>query len=336
MQPERCQIVFRIFTFAALALAPASQADAQRRPLARIGDRAIYEEELLPSIGAQLHQLKNQEYELRMTALQNLVNQRLLEEEAKGTGLSIQQFLLERVDRLVPPPDSGEIEAYYLEHKDPLSRQLEEIKAQLERTVSGIKLRQARKDYFEALQRKAGVSILFSQPRVNVSPDPVRTRGNPDAPVTIIEFADFECPASQKMEPTLAQILDRYEGKVRIAFLDFPLKAIHPMAARAAEATRCAGEQRKFWEYHDLLLSKEDARLDPDGLGEHARNIGLELERFGTCLESRRFAAAVANDTLDGYRSGVSATPTFFVNGIQLVGIQPASALSKIIDSELL
>ena len=269
-----------------------------------------------------------------MSALQNLVNQKLLEEEAKGTGLSIQQFLLEKVDGRVPPPDSREVEAYYLAHKDPLGRPLEKIKPQLELTVAGSKLQQARKAYFDALRRKAGVSILFSRPRVEIPTDSSRIRGNPDAPVSIVEFADFECPISQQVEPTLAQVLGRYGGKVSIAFLDFPLKSIHPLAERAAEASRCAGEQSKFWDYHDLLLGKE-ARLDPDGLREYARTTGLNIEQFGACLESRKFEAPVARDILAGYRSGISVTPTFYVNGIELVGIQQLSAFETIIDAEL-
>ncbi len=333
MQAATRRTILGILT---IALVPVlnGQSGAPRQPLARIGDRAIYEEDLLPLVSAQLFQLKNQEYELKSKALTNLINQTLLKEEAKGTGLSPQAFLMEKVDRNVRPPSAEEVEAYYQAHKDPLNRPFEQIKAQLEQTVKGLKLQQARDEYFAALQRKAGVSILFSRPRVEIVTDPSRTRGNQDALVTIVEFADFECPYSQQAEPALRAVLEEYKGKVRFAFLDFPLKAIHPLAEQAAEASRCAGEQGRFWEYHDRLLGK-DARLDPEGLREHARILGLDMERFRGCLESGKFAASVASDVVAGYKSGVPATPTFYVNGTALVGIQSASDLKKAVESEL-
>src|SRR5437773_3740643 len=134
----KLKIILSLTAIAGLASALSAQVKAPRQPLARIGDQAIYEEDLMPSIGPQLFQLKNHEYELRMTGLQNLINQRLLKEEAKGSGLSIQEFLAKKVLQ-APPPSASELEAYYLEHRDPLGRPFEEIKAQLEQTVTQIK-----------------------------------------------------------------------------------------------------------------------------------------------------------------------------------------------------
>jgi protein-disulfide isomerase len=305
-----------------------------RQPVARVGEQQIYEEDLLPLIGAQLIQLKDQEYELRMRALQNMINQKLLEQEARGMGLSIQQLLAEKVDRNVPPPTAAEVQSYYLAHKDPLGRSLDDVKDQLEKIVGQLKLQQARKEYLEPLQRKAGVSIMLSRPRASVLPDPVRAIGPADAPVTIIEFADFECPYCQQAEAVLKQVRDKYKDKIRVAFRDFPLKPIHPLAVPAAEASRCAAEQGKYWEYHDQLFSK-DASLDPGGLRNHAQAAGLDVQDFTTCLDSRKFEADVENDLLAGYKAGVSGTPTFYINGLQLTGSQAAPALEKIIDEEL-
>jgi len=128
--------------------------------------------------------------------------------------------------------------------------------------------------------------------------------------------------------------LNRYRGKVRLGFRDFPLRQIHARAELAAEASRCAGEQGKFWEYHDLLYSNQ-ARLDPDALQEHSRSIGLDEERFRACLESGKFVSPIEGDLQEGAKYGVSATPTFYINGVVLVGNQPVSAFENIIDSEL-
>jgi protein-disulfide isomerase len=323
-----------VFTIVALAPASSAQTNDTRQPLARIGDQAVYEEDLLPSLGPQLLQLKNQEYELRMTALRNLINQRLVQEDAKESGLSVQEFLAKKVDLTTPPPSASELESYYLNHKDPLGRPFDEIKPQLVQTVTQIKVQQTRNEYVERLQQKAGVSILYSRPRVEIDTDVSRIRGKVDAPVTIVEFADYECPYCQAAEEAVKQVMDKYQDQVRFVFLDFPLRPIHPLAQQAAEASRCAGEQGKFWEYHDRLISK-GARLDPEGLQEQARQLGADLDRFGACLQSRKFEARVESDVVSGYKSGVSGTPTFYVNGVALVGNQPASAFTKIIDAEL-
>jgi protein-disulfide isomerase len=132
----------------------------------------------------------------------------------------------------------------------------------------------------------------------------------------------------------VAKVLDKYKGKVRFGFRDFPLRQIHPQAEQAAEASRCAADQGKFWEYHDLLYSNQP-RLDSDSLREHARSAGLDPERFGTCLASGKFVAPIESDLQAGVVAGVSATPTFYINGVPLVGVQSASAFEKIIDSEL-
>jgi protein-disulfide isomerase len=139
----------------------------------------------------------------------------------------------------------------------------------------------------------------------------LRLRGNPDAPVTIVEFSDFQCPYCQAAEPIIGEVLDKYKDKVRLSYRDFPLKQIHPYSEQAAEASRCAGEQGKFWEYHDLLYANQ-ANLDQAGLIEHARTARLDVDRFSTCLVSGKFRAPVDSDLQVGMRAGVSGTPAFY------------------------
>jgi protein-disulfide isomerase len=170
---------------------------------------------------------------------------------------------------------------------------------------------------------------------VEVAVDPARLRGEPNAPVTIVEFADFQCPYCRTVETVLAQLRDKYQSKVRFAFRDFPLRAIHPQAQAAAEASRCAGEQGKFWEYHDLLFANQ-SRLNADTYRDLAGSAGLDGERFAACLASGKYRAQIENDLAAGAASGVSGTPAFIINGTVLTGSQPLSAFEKIIDSQLL
>jgi protein-disulfide isomerase len=318
----------------ALALPPVLEAQTPPQPLARIGDQAIYEEDLLTLIGPQLWQLKNQEYEMKSKALQNFIYQRLLDQEAQRKGLSPETFFEQMVDRNLPPLSAGEVEAYYLAQKDRLDRPFQEMKPQLEQALAQARRLKAHQDFLNQLMRETGTVILLARPRVEATPDPARVQGNPDAPVTIVEFADFQCPYCQAVQQTLKEVLEKYKGKVRLGFRDFPLRPIHPNAQQAAEASRCAAEQGRFWQYHDLLYQNQ-ARLDSDGLKDQARTVGLNVERFEACRASGKFKAAIENDLQAGSKYGVSATPTFYINGVTLSGSQPSSAFESVIESEL-
>jgi protein-disulfide isomerase len=321
---------------AIVALAPAlsAQTSAPREPVARIGDQTIYDEDLLPSIAGQLWQLKNQEYDLKSRALENLLNQRALEAAAKSKELSNDAFLEQTVDRNVPPPSAPEIEAYYLAQKDRINRPLNEVRPQLEQALAQAKRQQARQEYIDQLRKSNGVAILLRRPKIEVAADPARVRGNPDAAVTIVEFGDFQCPFCREVQPTLKAVMDKYSGKVRLGFRDFPLRQIHPQAQPAAEAGRCAAEQGKFWEYHDLLYANQ-TKLDPNGLKEQARTAALDVERFDACLAGGKFKPQIESDLQSGTGAGITGTPGFFINGVPLTGAQPLSEFEKIIDSQL-
>jgi protein-disulfide isomerase len=140
-------------------------------------------------------------------------------------------------------------------------------------------------------------------------------RGSKDAPVTMIEFSDYQCPFCKRhVDQTVPGFVKDYveTGKLRYAFRDFPLTAIHPLAAKAAEAARCAGEQGKYWEMHDRLFANQK-ELQPEKLPTHAQAIGLDEPKFRECLDQGRYAAAVQKDVDEGARLGITGTPTVVV-----------------------
>jgi protein-disulfide isomerase len=151
--------------------------------------------------------------------------------------------------------------------------------------------------------------------------------------VTIVEFSDYECPYCRQVEPTVKQLLAKYGDQVRISYRDYPLTAIHPQAMIAAEASRCALEQGKFWEYHDQLFAAP--KLDKDALIEYARNLKLDDKQFGSCLSNQKYKADIEKDEQEGRKAGVNGTPAFFVNGVVLSGAQPQDAFTRVIDDEL-
>ncbi|MFH1587007.1 MAG: thioredoxin domain-containing protein [Candidatus Diapherotrites archaeon] len=167
----------------------------------------------------------------------------------------------------------------------------------------------------------------------NLADDDDAVRGPEDAKITIVEFSDFECPFCGRAIPTVEQVMEEYEGDVKLIFKDFPL-SFHQNAQKAAEAAECAGEQDKFWEMHDLLFDNQTALAISD-LKQYAVDLGLDTGAFNSCLDNGDMAAEVSADFAAGQAAGVSGTPTFFINGQKIVGAQPFSAFKAIIDAEL-
>ncbi len=174
----------------------------------------------------------------------------------------------------------------------------------------------------------------------------VAPRGSQKAPVTIIEFSDYQCPYCRRhVDQTMPRLLDDYvkKGTVRYAFRDYPLSEIHPLAAKAAEAARCAGDQGKYWEMHDRLFANQKD-LQPEKLPEHAQAIGLDVGKYRTCLDDSRHAAAVQQDLKAGGQLGAEGTPTFVLglsdgnqvkDGVIIHGAQPIAVFKAEIDKLL-
>lgn len=303
-------------------------------PVATINGQPIYEDDLMPSIASQLRPLRNQEYEIEKQGLERLIDQKLLEAEAKKKGIAPDKLVQQEVDAKASDPTDAEVNAFYLAQKNQLgNRSFDDVKAQLKAQLKQAKLQQARQDFYAQLRKQAQVAVLLQPPRTQVSYDAARVRGNPKAPVMIVEFADFQCPYCQAVEPTLDAVYAKYKDEVAIAFRDLPLTQIHPFAQGAAEAARCAGEQGKFWEYHDLLF--KDRRLDTNGLLDEARALKLDDKQFQSCLTSGKYKPQVQADAQDGMRAGVSGTPGFFINGAYFDGNQPEATFDKAIQDAL-
>jgi len=174
----------------------------------------------------------------------------------------------------------------------------------------------------QALHAQAQVVVHLKPPppfRAQVTADGAPFQGAANTLVTIVEFTDFHCPFCQRVQPTPAEVLQKYGHKVRLVFGDFPIASLRPEAPRAHVAARCAEEQGKFWAYHDKLFAVP-ARSTPEQLKAYAQDVGLDLIAFPGCLNSKKHEAAVQKDIEMGNRLGVTGTPTFFINGQPLVG----------------
>ena len=171
---------------------------------------------------------------------------------------------------------------------------------------------------------------------IEVSADNDAVLGDPNAPVTIIEFSDYECPFCGRFyQNTMPQLISEYidTGKAKLIFRDFPL-SFHKSAQKASEAAECAGDQGKYYEMHDKIFENQQSITVSD-LKVYAEQIGLKVDEFNVCLDTDKHKDEVLQDFRDGQKAGVSGTPSFFINGKMLVGAQPFEAFKKIIDDEL-
>jgi protein-disulfide isomerase len=301
--------------------------------VAIVNGQPIRDADLMASVRSQLQQLRSQEYQIKSQALDNMIRSKVLEAEAQKRGLTVDKLLDQEVEPLVKVEDA-QVQAAYDAQKASIGRPFEDVKEQIRQSLKQQQTRDAKQEFAEFLVSRSNVSVLLQPPRIEVTFDPARVKGNPNAPVTIVEFSDFECPFCKAAEPTVKHIMEKYEGKVRLAYRDLPIRGSHPHADAAAEAARCAGDQGKFWDYHDRLFT-EQAKLDPPSLKEHARSVGLDAAQFDACVESRKFKSKVQEDSDQAFEAGISGTPGFFINGILLNGAQPSAAFEKVIESEL-
>ncbi len=200
-------------------------------------------------------------------------------------------------------------------------------------TAQQTTLLQTRQQYLKRLREHPERTPLEA-PKSEVSFDPARLRGRSNAPVMIVEFSDFQCPFCRKVQATLRSVLAKYEGRVSLAYRDFPLRGMHGQAELAAESARCAGEQGEFWEYHDLLFENPD-KFNRNSLMELARDLKLNEKQFDGCLSGGKYRAKVEEDLQQGIRAGVLGTPGIFINGILVSGAQPEATFERIIESEL-
>ena len=170
--------------------------------------------------------------------------------------------------------------------------------------------------------------------RYDVASEGFPSIGPADAPITIVEFSDYQCPFCKRWHDEVYQsLLNEYPGQIRLVYRHLPLTSIHPDAFPAAEAAMCAGEQNSYWPYHEMLFSNTE--LGSSIYTRYAQELGLDLNSFETCVAERKYEENVQSDLDFALGLGVRSTPTFFINGLAVVGAQPLNVFKQVIDKEL-
>ncbi|MCL4837192.1 MAG: DsbA family protein [Thermoanaerobaculia bacterium] len=301
--------------------------------VAEIDGQPITMAELEQSVAGQLAQLDKQRRELLEQNLGRLIEEKLLEREALARGVTKEALTATEISAKVQPVTDADVDAWYEANKARLGgRAKESIAPQIQQFLANERGTEARAGFLSSLREKYKVRILLEPHRVKVAATGP-AKGPAGAPITIVEFSEFECPFCARVNPTLDQVRATYGDKVRIVFRHLPLP-MHANAFKASEASLCADEQGKFWEMHDAMFA-DQRNLGVDALKAKAASIGLDAARFDECLDSGRHAAQVQADLAEGQQVGANGTPTFFINGRLLSGAQPFEAFKELIDDEL-
>jgi protein-disulfide isomerase len=327
---------------AAAAARPAPAADTDEDAgtvVATIDGEAVTLGDLDEKLAAELHQARmehrQQMHEIRRTGIERLVAERLLAAEAKRMGLEDEDALIQQlIEDGTPAPTDEEVRAFYDQNQQMMEGQpFEMVGPQIAQFLHQRKKQEHFGKILEGLRAKANVTIDLPEPRVAVDASGP-AKGPEDAPVTIVEFSDFECPFCGRAKGVSRQIEEAYGDQVRFVFRHFPLPH-HQRAPRAAEASLCADAQGEFWALHDVMFQNQQALSDED-IKRYAGSIeGLDSEKFEACFTGGEMQARVRADIDAGRSVGVTGTPAFFVNGILITGAQPFEAFKEIIDREI-
>ena len=298
--------------------------------VARVGGSNLTMADLQKKEGGKLLQAEYQYYLNERKVLEELIDDQLLADEARRLNMSLDQLLDKEVYKGVKDPTEDQLEVYYegLDTKEPY----EAVRADVLTHIRELRRAKARAAYVENLRKQASINVLLMPPSADINLAKAYTKGSQDAPVVFVEFADYECPYCQKVNPQLQQLKKEYGDKVAIVYKDFPLP-MHHTAEKAAEAARCAGEQGKYWEYHDVLFYSK--QTDADALKEHAKVLKLDGDKFASCLDNGTQAAAVKQDLDEARSLGLTGTPSFFVNGHFVSGVVDYEALKDMVNQQL-
>jgi protein-disulfide isomerase len=313
-----------------------------KTPVARVGSSVITAGELeiaaRPQVARLEAQIAEQAHGAKAQALDQLVEKRLLEDRAKKEGVTPEKLIEREVTSKLPEPSEADVQGMYDRAKGS-GRELppfEQVKGEIVKVLKERTAGEARKAYIDRLAADAKVTKMMPPllpPKVEIAAEGPSKGADKGAPITIVEFSDFQCPFCSRAEEVVNRVMDTYKGKIRLVYRDYPLP-FHGDAQKASEAALCAGEQGKYWEMHSKLFANQQALTVPQ-LKDHAKGLGLDDGKFGSCLDGGAKAKEVAASKKAGDEAGVNGTPAFFINGRLISGAQPFDRFKEIIDHEL-
>jgi protein-disulfide isomerase len=302
--------------------------------LATVGTKSFTRAEIETLVKPKLVEVEAQKFEIMREGLDEAIATELFKLESTARKITPEQLEKDEIEAKIPAPSDADIQKVYDDNKEDLQGQtLEAVKPQIVEYLKAEKAQGRRAAFISELKAKYKTVDNLKAPKVEVATAGRPERGGAKAPVTIVEFSDYQCPFCKRGEDSVQKVFDTYGDKVRIVFRDYPLP-FHERARPAAEAASCANAQGKFWDYNKKLFANQGA-LSDDNFKSYAKDLGLDAAKFDECYAKKPFSAAIDKDLADGAAAGVNGTPAFFINGRSLSGAQPFEKFKEIIDEEL-
>lgn len=292
--------------------------------IGQIGDLLLTEDQMRKDLGLNLYRAEENVYQVKKAWVEKMAKDYLFNKAAKDAKMSRKDWDTKEIDSQVAVPTDSEVQAFMIQRTGDISKmesgRLAQLKQQAAQYLLSLRRNQRETTIYQQLVQTTPLTISLQEP-VQPKVDVAFTADNPskgpkDAPVTIIEFTDFQCPWCQKSQESVKAVEKTYEGKIKLIARQLPLTQIHPRAFPAAEAAFCAKEQGKFWEYRDKLFEKQE--LQDADFTRYAKELKLKEKKFAKCVETHKYTSLVQADMNDAQRYGVTGTPTFFVNGTQV------------------
>lgn len=309
---------------------PDSEAD-RARVFATVNGKPITSANVEDSLKVFIASVQEQVYDLRKDVLEAKINDLLLDQEAKRRNMTAADLYRAEVAPRVKPSTGEDARRFYEENKSRLTGSFEQLRPQIIQYLESSQRRNAEKAFADGLRKGASVEVFLKPPDppvFDIAIDDRPWRGGANAPVTIVEFTDYECPSCGATQPVLEEVAKEFGDRVKLVARNFPLDQ-HKHAFKAAEAAEAAQEQGKYWEYVAILFQNQKA-LEIEKLKEYAGRLGLDQKKFDAALDSGRFADRIKRDIADGDKLGVDSTPTVFINGKRARDKSPKALKSAI------
>lgn len=303
---------------------------------ATVGGEAITNQRLDVLLGSRLQQMREEIYRMKMQRLDQLIVDAVLDKEAKKQGKTLAQ-LISGLTGSVKVSDA-DVARYMQEHQQQLQvyeKTVPDLKQRLKQALEEQGKSMAVNDFAHAHESEYGVRVFLpvpSPPKVKVDIAGAPALGPKNAPVTVVEFSDYQCPACRANHKVVLQVRAAYGDKLRWVYMEYPLHA-HQYAFKAAEAGLCARDQGKFWQYQDDLYTTPD--LTVPNLIAMAVKLGMSGPEFSKCLKGSKYEAAVKKSAAEAVRLGIDRTPTYVINGTVFIGGPALDTFKRVIDGEL-
>jgi protein-disulfide isomerase len=341
---RRRRIPWLLLTLASIDAAAYALA-ADDSVVASIGKQAITDQELNARMATKLDQARH-DYAVRLNELKRNFDQAVQANREKELGSMVDESVLALEAKArkttskalvaaveVPQITDSETHAFYDGNANQIGQPYDAVAPKIRAYLQKQAADSAQRSYLDSLRKKYDAVITLAPIRESVAATGPQ-RGPAEAPVTIVEFSDFQCPFCGRLAPVMRAVLAKYPTQVRLVYRHLPLTSLHPNAEKAAEAAVCAQEQGKFWEMHDLMFADQSG-LEIDALKGKAKRLQLDIKSFDECLDSGKERDAVMIDTHAAEQLGIGGTPASFINGRFINGVRSLDELSVVIDDEL-